>query len=449
MSDYHIFIVEDDAWYGQILEYHLSLNPDYRITKFMNGSDCIQQLHQKPDLVTMDYSLPDMNGAELLKQIQQLAPGLPVIVISAQEDITTAIDLYKKGISDYLVKDDHTREMLWNAVRRIRETQSLKREVETLREELSQKYEFEKIIIGSSPAIKKVFSLMEKATRTNINVSITGETGTGKELVAKGIHYHSGRKKQPLVTINMAAIPSELMESELFGHEKGAFTGALVRKIGRFEEANNGTLFLDEIGELDLNLQSKLLRVLQERELTRVGGNGKIKLDVRIIIATHKNLAEQVKNKQFREDLYYRIMGMPIELPPLRDRGNDILLLAKYFLDDFCKQNRLGAIGISAAAKSRLLAYHFPGNVRELKSMIDLAAVMSDGKELAESDIKFNSFQPDGNLFLKERTLKEYSVQIIQHFLEKYDHNVIKVADKLDVGKSTIYKMIQDKEIEG
>lgn len=449
MAAYQIFIIEDDEWYGEILQYHLSLNPDYQITRFTRGWDCIKALFQKPDLITIDYSLPDINGAELLKQIQQIHPEVPVIVISAQEDIATAIDLYKKGIADYLVKDEHTKEMLWNAIRRIRENQSLKKEVQILREELGQKYEFERVIRGSSPPIKKLFSFMEKAAKTNINISIQGETGTGKELVAKAIHYHSDRKKKPLVALNMAAIPSELLESELFGHEKGAFTGALVRKIGKFEEANLGTLFLDEIGELDISLQSKLLRVLQERELTRVGGNEKIKLDIRLIVASHNNLAEQVSLGKFREDLYYRIMGMPIELPPLRQRGNDILLLASFFVDDFCRQNKLASIQISTKAKERLLSYYFPGNVRELKSMMDLATVMCDGKEITESDIKFNANATDKNLFAQEKTLKEYNCQIIQYYLEKYQHNVVEVSAKLDIGKSTIYKMIQDKEIQG
>jgi two-component system response regulator AtoC len=449
MSGYHIFIVEDDPWYGEILQYHLSLNPDYKVTKFMNGKDCLQNLYQRPDLITMDYSLPDMNGDELLKQVQQVNPGIPVIIISAQEDVTTAIELYKKGIADYLVKDDHTKDLLWNAVNRIRENQALKKEVEVLREELGQKYEFEKVIKGSSAAMKKIFALMEKATKTNINVSVTGETGTGKELVAKAIHYNSDRKKKPFVALNMAAIPAELLESELFGHEKGAFTGALNRKIGKFEEANGGTLFLDEIGEMELNLQSKLLRVLQERELSRVGGSDKVKLDIRLVVATHKNLADQVKQGRFREDFYYRIMGLPIELPPLRERGNDLLVLAKFFLDEFCKENKMPLKQFSADAKDRLMKYHFPGNVRELKSMIDLAVVMSDGAEIQEGDIRFSAPQTEEDIFAKEKTLKEYNNQIIQHFLNKYNHNVVSVAEKLDVGKSTIYKLIQEKEIEG
>jgi len=449
MSPFHIFMVEDDTWYGEILQYHLSLNPDFHITRFMNGKDCLNKLYLKPDVVTMDYSLPDMNGGELLSRIKQVAPLLPVIVISSQKDITTAIDLFKKGISDYIVKDDHTKEMLWNAINRIRENQDLRKEVATLREALGQKYDFEKIMKGSSAGIKRVFSLIEKSAKTNINVSITGETGTGKELVAKAIHYHSQRKSKPFIAVNVAAIPSELLESELFGYEKGAFTGALSRKTGLFEDANHGSIFLDEIGEMDINLQSKLLRVLQERELTRVGGHEKIKLDIRLIVATHKNLAEQVKKGFFREDFYYRIIGMPIELPPLRERGNDIIILAKYFLDDFCKQNKIAAKQLSQGVKERLLKYKFPGNIRELKSMIELAAVMSDGPEIEENDISFNAPYDSNSLLDSEQTLKQYNTQIIQHFLNKHHHNVIKVAEILDIGKSTIYKMIKDNELEG
>lgn len=447
MENYSIFIVEDDPWYGEILEYHLSLNPDYLISRFGTGKDALANLHKKPSLITIDYSLPDTTGMELFKQVRAVNPDIPVIVISGQEDISTAVEMLKLGVSDYLVKDDNTKDLLWNAIIRIRENQLLKKEVEILKEELGQKYDFEKIIKGSSPAIKRVFALMEKAIRTNINVSVMGETGTGKELVAKAVHYNSDRKKKAFVAVNMAAIPSELLESELFGHEKGAFTGAMARKTGKFEEANKGTLFLDEIGEMDLGLQSKLLRVLQERELTRVGGNEKVVLDVRLVVATHKNLADQVAKGQFREDLYYRIMGLPVELPPLRERGNDILLLAKFFLDEFCRDNKLRGLSLSAEAKEKLMTYNYPGNVRELKAMMDLAAVMSDGKEVSPSDITFASSRSSDFLLNNEKTLKEYTIHIIQHYLKKYDQNVVQVADMLDIGKSTIYKMIQQKEI--
>jgi DNA-binding NtrC family response regulator len=447
MEQFRIFIVEDDPWYGEILQYHLSLNPEHEIYRYTTGKDCLANLSKKPGLISIDYSLPDTNGVELLKKIKQQHPEIPIVVISAQEDVSTAVELLKKGASDYFIKDDNTKELLWNAVNRIKEHQSLKKEVEDLKEELGQKYDFNKAVKGNSPAILKIFSLMEKASRTNINVSITGETGTGKEVVAKAIHYNSDRKKKSFVAVNMAAIPRELIESELFGHEKGSFTGAMTRKIGKFEEADKGTIFLDEIAELDLSLQSKILRVLQERELIRVGGNEKVVLDVRILVATHKNLLDEVKKGTFREDLFYRVMGLPIELPPLRERGNDILLLAKFFLDEFCKSNKMGNISISPEAKEKLMKHSYPGNVRELKALMDLAAVMCDGQALKEDDIFFASASSNEIGVGAEKTMKEYTIDIIQHFLKRYDNNVVKVADKLDIGKSTIYKMIQAKEI--
>ncbi len=447
MSSFSIMIVEDDPWYGKILQHHLSLNPDYKVSRFLTGKECLANLHQKPDLVTIDFSLPDMDGDALFKKIKEYNPDLPVIVISSQENISVAVNMLKMGASDYLVKDDATKDLLWNSVIRIKENQGLRKEVAELREELGQKFSFDKSIIGQSDALNKVFALMEKASKTIINVSITGETGTGKEVVAKAIHYNSDRKKKKFIAVNMAAIPKELIESELFGYEKGAFTGAVTRKIGKFEEANGGTIFLDEIAELDLNLQSKLLRVLQEREIERVGGNEIIKLDVRLIVATHKNLQEEVDKGNFREDLYYRIVGLPIALPPLRERGNDILILAKYFTDLFAKENKMGALSLSHDAKEKLMKYHYPGNVRELKSMIDLAAVMCDGKEIKAEDINYTSTKANKVFMLEEKTLQQYNIDIIKFFLKKYD-DIGLVADKLGIGKSTLYKMIKRGELD-
>lgn len=447
MEPYKIFIVEDDPWYGEILEYHLSLNEDYLITRFTTGKECLANLHKKPDLITIDFSLPDYTGDKLYEKIRQTDDSIPVIAISGQEEVSVAVNLLKSGVTDYLVKDENTKDMLWNAVIRIRKMGNLKKEVEQLKEELGQKFSFEKSIKGNSPALQKIFALMEKATKTNINVSITGETGTGKEVVSKAIHYNSERKKKPFVAVNMAAIPKELVESELFGHEKGAFTGAVARKAGKFEEANGGTIFLDEIAELDLNLQSKILRVLQEREVIRVGGNESVKLDIRLIVATHKNLAEEVKRGNFREDLYYRVIGLPVELPPLRDRGNDVLLLAKHFTDEFAKDNKLGTVIISSEAKQKLMGYHFPGNIRELKAIMELASVMCSEGEIKPDDITFNSSK-SGELFtMEQKTLRQYTCDIIKYYLKKYDDDVMMVADKLDIGKSTIYKMLQQKEI--
>ena len=446
-NSFRIFIVEDDPWYGQLLRHHLSLNPDYSIELYTNAKDCLSHLHLHPDVVCIDFGLPDMEGDKLLERIRAININIPVIVISGQEEISVAVSLLKSGARDYIIKDDHTKDMLWRSILNIRENASLKQEVEELKEQLQSKYSFENSIIGQSDALKRSFKLIEKAINSNINVSITGETGTGKEVVAKAIHYNSDRKKKSFVAVNMAAIPKELVESELFGHEKGAFTGAVGQKIGKFEEADGGTLFLDEIGELDLNIQSKILRAIQEREIVRVGGNNKVKFDVRLVTATHKNLAEEVKAGHFREDLYFRIIGLPIELPPLRDRGGDVLILAKYFIDIFAKENKVKSLTLSKDAKDKLLKYNFPGNVRELKAIIDLACVMSDGSEIQSDDISYHSVKGQDSFTSMEKTMKEYTVDIITFFLNKYNHNVVQVAEKLDIGKSTIYNLIKSGDI--
>jgi DNA-binding NtrC family response regulator len=446
-QSFKIFVVEDDTWYGSMLEHYLSLNPEYEIKRFENPNDFFAQLHENPDLVTLDYSLPDCDGAEVLKKIREHNPDIRVIIISGQEDVATAINLLKNGAFDYIVKDDDTKDRLWNSILHLREIRNLKEEVESLKTQVGRKYDFSQMIIGKSESIEKVFGMIEKAAKTNITVSITGETGSGKEMVAKAIHYNSDRHKQPFVAVNVAAIPKDLLESELFGHEKGAFTGAATRRIGKFEEADKGTLFLDEIGEMDINLQAKLLRVLQEREITRIGSNGVTSINVRIIVATHKNLLEEVKNRNFREDLYYRLIGLPIMLPPLRERGNDIIILAKNFADGFCRENKIEKKTISPEAQQKLLTYSFPGNVRELKSIMELAVVMTDSEAIQPEHITLNNSTSISDLFTRETTLKEFENQIIQHYLDKYNKDVLLVAKKLDVGKSTIYRMIQNGEL--
>ncbi len=450
MSSFRIFIIEDDPWYGEILEYHLSMNEEYEVQRFTCLKDCTAVLGRtKPDLITLDYSLPDVTGAEALKKLRALLPDIPIIVVSAQGDVAVAIELLKQGATDYFVKDDTTRETLWNAVARLRNHKPLKGETTHVRETApGEAPDFSSALRGDSPVMQKVLALMQKASRTSINVSITGETGTGKEVVARAIHEASERRRRPMVVVNMAAIPKELIESELFGHEKGAFTGATARRIGRFEEADKGTLFLDEIAELDISVQSKLLRVLQERELTRVGGGDKIPLDVRLIVATHKNLPEEVRKGAFREDLYYRTIGLPIALPPLREREGDAALLAVHFLQSFCKANGLGELNLSAAALRKLEAYAYPGNVRELKAIVELAAVMCEGEQIGPADINFPSGDAGYALPTGQgKTLREYTADIIRHHLQQNGNNVQAVADLLDIGKSTIYKMIQMKEL--
>ena len=444
-----IFVVEDDPAYSKFLKYVLGLNPDFEVEFYTSGKECLNNLHTNPAIITLDYSLPDMPGEKVLSQIRSHDPNINVIIVSAQEKIGTAVELLKLGAYDYISKDQETKDRILNSINNARNKTSLIKEIDYLKKEISEKYEFEKSIIGTSPAIKKIFALLEKACSTNISVSVSGETGTGKELVAKAIHYNSKRKNKPFVAVNIAAIPHDLIESELFGHEKGAFTGAVTRRVGKFEEADGGTIFLDEIGDMDPSLQAKMLRVLQEKEVTRIGGNQVIKLDVRIVSATHKDLPEEVKAGKFREDLYYRLLGLPIHLPPLRERGNDVIVIAKHFLDQFTKDNQMPRFKISQEAQEKLLQYPFPGNIRELKSIIELAAVMATEQELRPQDITFNSSTRIESFLYQEMSMQEYMYRIIRHFLNKYDNNVLEVARKLDVGKSSLYRYLKEMEAAG
>jgi DNA-binding NtrC family response regulator len=441
-----IYILEDDEWYANMLEYYLLLNPDNIVKKFFTAKDLLTQIHNKPDVITLDYSLGDANGNEVLKKIKEFDADIEVIIVSGQDDINTAVKLIKEGAFDYIVKNDETKERLWSVLTHLSKIKQLKKQVEVLKKEIKKNYDFSKVIIGQSDAIKKIYQLIEKASETNITVSVTGETGTGKEVVAKAIHYNSARQKQPFVAINVAAIPKELLESELFGHEEGAFTGAAEKRIGRFEEADKGTLFLDEIGELEISLQAKLLRVLQEKQINRVGGNTVIPIDVRIIVATHKNLLQEVENKTFREDLYYRLLGLNIHLPPLRERGKDVLILANHFIKLFTEENNMQPKQLSENAQEKLLSYPFPGNIRELKSIIELAVVLSNDI-IEENDLQINSNATLNALLNYEITLKEFNLRVVQHFLNKYDNDVVLVAKKLDIGKSTIYNLIKEHKI--
>jgi two-component system, NtrC family, response regulator AtoC len=443
---FKIFVVEDDDWYREFIAYTLALNPEHEVKTFTKGSELLHAMKERPDVVTLDFRLPDTDGATLLKKIKEYNPETEVIIISEQDKIATALDLLKAGAYDYLVKTKEIRDLLINTVNHIEQNRTLQNRISDLEKEVKKKYDFQKNLIGNSELFQNVFSLIEKATQTNINVMISGETGTGKEEVAKAIHYNSVFKDGPYVAVNVAAIPKELAESELFGHEKGSFTGAMAARIGKFEESRNGTIFLDEIGDLDLSLQAKLLRVLQEREVIRVGGNKPIKINSRFVVATHKNLQDEVKKKTFREDLYYRLYGLQIKLPPLRERGNDILLLAKHFIESFCRENKMEAKKLSPEAQQKLLSYHFPGNVRELKSLVELATVMAADREIKAKDILLGEENLLADLLNTELTLEEYNKKIIFHFLQKNDNNVVLVAKKLDIGKSTIYRMLKDEE---
>ncbi len=445
MSDnpFKIFVVEDDDWYNRLLVHHLSLNPDYQVISFTNGKDCIDNLNKEPDVVTLDYRLPDMKGLDVLKKIKEVNEDIQVILISEQNEIEVVVELLKYGAYDYIVKSKDIRERLLNTVNNIRKRSKLKKEIVTLRKEVKKKYSYENTIVGKSPATQAIYDLIDRATRTNISVAITGETGTGKELVAKAIHYNSSRAGKPFVAVNMAAIPNELVESELFGHEKGAFTGANFRRIGKFEEANGGTLFMDEVAEMDISLQTRLLRVLQEKEIVRVGSNKPVKVDCRIIVATNKNFQGEVKKGNFRQDLYYRIYGLPIELPTLRERGNDLLILAKHFVKEFCVENGLAVKTLSNKAINKLRSYSFPGNIRELRSIIELAVTLTDSDDISNNNIILGNDEILPDVLENEVSLREFNIRIVNKYLEKYDNNIKLVAEKLDIGVATIYRMLK------
>ncbi|MBI1224935.1 MAG: response regulator [Bacteroidetes bacterium] len=439
-----IFVVEDDPLYQRLVKYVMGINPDHEVVVFNTGQALLQRIQEKPDIVSLDYSLPDSEGEALLLKIKQQSPDTHVIVLSGQLDVATAVRLLKLGASDYITKDEETKERLLHTLNSIKTEIQESVATANAKPVPMGKPAFGTDILGNSKPMAEVFELMEKATSTNITVSVVGETGTGKELVAKSIHQNSTRYNGPFVAVNMSAIPKELLESELFGYEKGAFTGAIARKKGQFEQADGGTLFLDEIGEMDMNMQAKLLRVLQEREIMRVGGDAPIPFDARLITATNRSLADEVQRGNFREDLYYRLLGLNISMPPLRERSNDIILLGQFFLDSFAQANGLGDMQLSKEAKAKMLDYAYPGNVRELKAQMELAAVMASNGAVEASDIRFNSVRKEAAFLSETLTLEEYKNRIINHYLERYNNDVLLVAKKLDIGKSTIYRMLAD-----
>lgn len=446
-SNLKIAVVEDNEWFNKYLCHIINLIPEYEVKGYANAKTFLADFDKfRPDIVSIDYRLPDIMGDKLMKQVLEANESVDVLIISEQDDVETAIDLMKSGASDYLVKNTEMKNVLFKSIQNIDEKRALRSEIAELKKEVVKRHDFSKSIIGKSSALKEAINLAEKAVNTNISVVINGETGTGKDVLAKAIHYASKKKENNFVAVNMTAIPTELIESELFGFEKGAFTNAHARRIGKFEEANGGTLFLDEIGDMPLPIQSKLLRVLQEREVSRLGSNEVIKVDCRIICATHRNLLEEVKNGNFREDLYYRLFGLNIVLPPLREREQDVILLANHFLKQFVKENELADKVFSDEAKEKILNYYWPGNIRELRSVVELATVLADGDVIQASHINIQPASDVKQLLSKEKTLREYSIDIVQHYLDKYNNDITKVAKVLDVGRTTIYRMLKEVE---
>lgn len=388
MSITRIFIVEDDQFLNSIIRMTLEKMDNVEVHAFTDPQDCITNLHLNPDIVSIDYLMPGMNGIDLMEKIKNYNQDIHCIMVSGQEKLDVVIDTYRRGAIDYIIKNENSVVNLENSIRSLCKQIELRNENDRLKDLVIDRNKYN-TILGNSGAVMRILKLIQKVEKSNIMVLVTGQSGTGKELVAKAIHYNSPRARKPFVTVNMGAIPSDLIESELFGHEKGAFTDARERRIGKFEEANGGTIFLDEIGEMDLHLQTKLLRVLQEKEVTRIGSNKPIRLDVRVVAATNKNLAAEVRAGKFREDLYYRLQGFLIHLPPLYERGDDVILLCKKFLTEFCNENRMSPISISREATRKLMEYKWPGNVRELKAVIERAAIMSENNEILVDDLIF------------------------------------------------------------
>jgi two-component system response regulator AtoC len=386
-----LFLVEDEFAYAGIVMSTLKQQiADLEIVHYVTAKQALDNLNANPDIISVDYNLPDMDGLELMKRIKTYNDFIPVIVLSGQEELEVVVGAYKNGAYDYIIKKNNSIVDLVNSIKHIISTLHFKKAYETLSEQIIDRNKYSHIV-GNSTAILQTLKWIQKVENTNMTVLITGESGTGKELVAKALHYNSSRKKNSFVTVNMAAIPEDLIEAELFGHEKGAFTDAGSTRIGKFEEANGGSIFLDEIGEMKLDVQTRLLRVLETKEITRIGSNKTIKLDIRIIAATNKNLLTEVKEGRFRQDLFYRLEGFLIQLPPLRSRGEDIILLSKHFLREFCSQNKLEKPILTKEAIKILLDYSWPGNIRELKSVIERTALLIESQEIKGEDILFSS----------------------------------------------------------
>ena len=363
------------------------LEPEgFAVEKAYSGEEALRRLAGRFfDLLLTDLRMPGIDGLELLRQARSLSPDTVTIIISGYGSIRSAVEATKLGAFDFLAKPVKAEEII-HTLRRALEHRTLKRENTALKQELCRRYEF-KNIVGESEAIGRVFRIIEKIAETDSTVLILGESGTGKELVARAIHYNSHRKDKPLIPVNCGAIPSELLESELFGHEKGAFTSAIRTRVGRFELASGGTIFLDEIGDMSPSLQVKILRVLQEHAFERIGGTRTIKVDIRVIAATNKDLERAVREGRFREDLYYRLNVIPIRVPPLRERKEDLPMLVDYFLQEFSRQRGRQIKSLGPEVMDRFLAYEWPGNVRELENVIERIFILSEGEEICLDDL--------------------------------------------------------------
>ena len=436
-----ILVVEDDETLCRLTQVHLR-KCGYTTAVAATAAEALQTLDHDPhDLVISDLHLPGMSGLELLKAIKAKHPETDVVMMTAFATVPTAVEAMKSGASDYLTKPIHLYE-LSAVVDRVLERSRLVEEVHVLRHSIDEKYGFENII-GRSKSLLYVLEQAARVAPTDATVLIQGETGTGKEVLAKSIHFNSLRRERPLVTINCAAIPRDLLESELFGHLRGSFTGAIAHKVGRVERANGGTLFLDEIGELPLDLQVRLLRMIQEREIEKIGGTAPIKVDVRLIAATNRDLGTLAASGAFREDLYYRLAVVPLEMPPLRNRAEDIPNFVDYFFEVSRQKHGKPKLTLPSSLIAYFIAYKWPGNVRELENTIERIVVLSSGGRVSIDDLP-ETLQPPGQPrpktagFSEGVSLQAVERELIFQALRQFQWNQSRAAKSLGITRKTL-----------
>jgi DNA-binding NtrC family response regulator len=440
-----ILVVEDEDKLRRIVELQL-LDAGFEVDKASKAEEALP-LIDRADLILTDYKLPGMTGLEMLHIVRRQNTLAPVIVMTAFGTIENAVEAMKAGAADFLPKPfslDH----LTTVVNKALEVRNLRDENVRLKEELGKKYSWDSIV-GRGPAMQKVFSSVMLVAPSRTTVLLAGESGVGKDLIARAIHYHSPRRDRPFVKINCTALPENLMESELFGYEKGAFTGANMAKAGKFEQADSGTVMLDEIGDVPGNIQVKLLRVLQEREVERLGSNKTLHIDVRVIAATNRDLRAALEDGTFREDLYYRLNVVPIEIPPLRDRKEDIPYLVRFFVDKLARENGGRVRSITDAAIDKLMQYSWPGNVREIENVIERSIVMTTGEKLDADDIRLDMnlrARPQAGEFgLPEgMSLDQYEQELIRNALKQANNNKSQAARILGLTRNSLrYRLTQ------
>lgn len=448
MVNFNILLVDDEQSQRETLSGFLR-KKGYKVTTASSHSEAIENLKQfNIDLILTDYKMPGKSGQDVLKDAKEINPLIPVIIMTAYGTVENAVELMQTGAFDFIQKPVELPELL-AVIEKARERQNLISENEMLKRELSEKYSFDSIIYQSSE-MQEVLNTAARVADSKASVLIRGESGTGKELVAKAIHYASDRSNKPFVVVNCAAMPETLFESELFGHEKGSYTGASKQRIGKFEQAEKGTLFIDEVGDIPSQIQVKLLRAIQFGQIERLGGDEIIELDVRIISATNRNLEEMIEDGEFREDLYYRFNVVTINIPPLRNRKNDILPLIDFFINRYSKQNKKDIEGISKEALNNLMSYDFPGNVRELENIIQRAIVLTRDNLITQRDLPIlnNKMNSKAGIFDEteigdlNQKVEELETVLIKKALELTGGNQVKAGELLNISERTIrYKM--------